>query len=59
MTNKEKINLYLDYLNNYLSVNTFALNNGLTFNESVAVISEGRELNEKLAQKNNKKDQFN
>jgi hypothetical protein len=59
MTNKEKINLYLDYLNNYLSVNTFALNNGLTFNEAVAVISEGRELNEKLAQKNNKKEEFN
>ena len=56
MTNKEKINLYIDYLNNYLSVNTFALNNGLTFNEAVAVISEGRELNEELAQKNNKKD---
>lgn len=51
MTNKEKINLYLDYVNNYLTVGKFALNNGLTFNEAVTVISEGNSLNEELAQK--------
>lgn len=51
MTNKEKINLYLDYVNNYLTLGKFALNNGLTFDQGVKVIAEGKELNEELAQK--------
>lgn len=51
MTNKEKVNLYLDYSNNYLTVGKFALNNGLTFDQGVKVIAEGKALNEELAKK--------
>ena len=40
------INMYLDYLNNYLTVEKFSRDNNLTKNQAVAIINRGKYLNE-------------
>ena len=43
---KRMIELYLDYVNNYLSVATFALDNNLTPERACLMITIGARLNE-------------
>ena len=43
---KELETLYLDYFNNYLTVDRFANDNGFTANEAIKVIDEGRKINQ-------------
>tara|TARA_R110000744_G_scaffold94093_3_gene181647 strand:- start:1776 stop:1949 length:174 start_codon:yes stop_codon:yes gene_type:complete len=44
------INIYLDYLNNYVSSITYARANSLSINQARMLIDLGRELNEEYAQ---------
>jgi len=43
------IGLYLDYVNNFLTVERFAEYYGLTISEANQLINVGREINERLA----------
>ena len=45
-TKQQLIILYLDYLNNYLSVEMFAFHNGLKKEEALIIIDAGKKLNE-------------
>ena len=43
------IGLYLDYANNFLTVENFAEYYGLTISEANQIINVGRDINERLA----------
>ena len=43
------IGLYLDYANNFLTVDNFAEYYGLTISEASQIINVGREINERLS----------
>lgn len=45
-TKQQLIVLYLDYLNNYLSLELFAFHNGLKKEEAVILLEAGKKLNE-------------
>lgn len=47
ITDKEKQSLYLDYVNNYLTVKVFALDKWLTEADALEIIEEWRKINEK------------
>jgi len=51
MKNKAKniiVNLYLDYINNYLTLERFAKDNDLTHSEAFALRNLGERINERL-----------
>jgi hypothetical protein len=51
MTLKETIQAeYLDYVNNYLTITTFAEHKGLTYDEAEALIRLGRGLHERIVE---------
>lgn len=51
---------YLEYLNDYLTITTFAEHKGLTFDEAQALIRLGRQLHERIVEENKQflKDHF-
>ena len=53
MTLKETIqDTYLDYVNNYLTITTFAEHKGLTYDEAEDLIRMGRKLHERIVEEN-------
>lgn len=53
MTLKETIQeSYLDYVNNYLTITTFAEHKGLTYDEAEDLIRLGRKLHERIVAEN-------
>ncbi len=53
ITNEEKkINLFLDYKNNFLTIEKFAEYYGFELEKANSIINQGRELNEKRATEN-------
>ncbi len=53
MTLKETIqDAYLDYVNNYLTITTFAEHKGLTYDEAEDLIRMGRKLHERIVEEN-------
>ena len=52
MHNKALRELYLDYVNNYLTVAKFAEHNGMTNAQAHAIIDIGRELHGKYVELN-------
>jgi len=53
MTLKETIqDSYLDYVNNYLTITTFAEHKGLTYDEAEDLIRMGRKLHERIVAEN-------
>ena len=53
MTLKETIQeSYLDYVNNYLTITTFAEHKGLTYDEAEDLIRMGRKLHERIVEEN-------
>lgn len=53
MTLKETIQeSYLDYVNNYLTITTFAEHKGLTYDEAEDLIRMGRKLHERIVAEN-------
>jgi hypothetical protein len=51
---------YLDYVNNYLTITTFAEHKGLTYDEANDLIRLGRNLHERIVEENKQflKDHF-
>jgi hypothetical protein len=43
---------YLEYLNDYLTITTFAEHKGLTYGEAEALIRLGRDLHERIVEEN-------
>ena len=43
---------YLDYVNNYLTITTFAEHKGLTYDEAEALIRLGRGVHERIVEEN-------
>ena len=43
---------YLEYLNDYLTITTFAEHKGLTFDEAQELIRLGRKLHERIVEEN-------
>lgn len=43
---------YLEYVNDYLTITTFAEHKGLTFDEAQALIRLGRQLHERIVEEN-------
>lgn len=43
---------YLEYLNDYLTITTFAEHKGLTYDEAEALIRLGRQLHERIVEEN-------
>jgi hypothetical protein len=53
LTLKETIQeSYLDYVNNYLTITTFAEHKGLTYDEAEDLIRMGRKLHERIVAEN-------
>jgi hypothetical protein len=53
LTLKETIQeSYLDYVNDYLTITTFAEHKGLTYDEAEALIRLGRQLHERIVEEN-------
>jgi len=53
MTLKETIQeSFLDYVNNYLTITTFAEHKGLTYDEAEDLIRMGRKLHERIVEEN-------
>ena len=48
MTNKFLQDIFLDWINNYLTVEVFAEHNELTINEATILIELGRSVHERL-----------
>lgn len=52
-TLKETIqDTYLEYVNDYLTITTFAEHKGLTYDEAEALIRLGRQLHERIVEEN-------
>lgn len=51
---------YLEYVNDYLTITTFAEHKGLTYDEAEALIRLGRKLHERIVEENKQflKDNF-
>jgi hypothetical protein len=45
MTNDKKESMYLDYVNNFLTLKRFAEYHGIDIDEAATIIQEGREIN--------------
>lgn len=43
---------YLEYVNDYLTITTFAEHKGLTYDEAQALIRMGRQLHERIVEEN-------
>jgi hypothetical protein len=43
---------YLEYVNDYLTITTFAEHKGLTYSEAEALIRLGRQLHERIVEEN-------
>lgn len=43
---------YLEYVNDYLTINTYAEHKGLTYDEAEALIRLGRQLHERIVEEN-------
>ena len=43
---------YLEYVNDYLTITTFAEHKGLTYDEAEALIRLGRQLHERIVEEN-------
>lgn len=43
-TNNQLRDMYLDYVNNYITVNTFSIDNDLTIKKALQVVSLGKSI---------------
>ena len=53
------IDMYLEYLNNYLTIEQFAIDQGMSYSNAKTTIEIGRLANEELANKNIVKEVLN
>lgn len=50
LTDKETIDLYIDYVNNFITLQGFANHYNIDIEEADLIVNYGRELNNKLAE---------